>query len=472
MERVGPQDASFFYLETPAVHQHVGGVQILDPSTCSAGEPSIDELRRLILSRLHLAPRFRQRVVFPPVPLSRPRWVDDERFDPDFHIRRAALPSPGGRRQLTDYVQRVISRPLDRSKPLWELYLIEGLEGGRAAILTKIHHAMVDGVSAMDIATVLFDTTPNLHILEPPPWVPEPLPARAELLREAVRDAVADPLGAVAEAIGRVVTAPSRAAGQVREVAAGVREILGAGTPPDSPLNQRVGPNRRFAMAEAPVSDFRAVKRALGGTVNDVVLATVAGALHRLYRHRRLPVRGASLRAMVPISVRGKDQRDGLGNRLSTLFVDLPIGRMGPRRRLALIRETTRNLKESRQAVGAEFFMNIGLWAPPTIHATAARLAARTRMFNLVVSNVPGPQIPLYICGARLLALYPIMPLGETVGLSVAVTSLGGTMAFGLVGDWDALPDIEVLADGIRESIAELKEAAAGRRRGAAAGAA
>jgi diacylglycerol O-acyltransferase / wax synthase len=214
-------------------------------------------------------------------------------------------------------------------------------------------------------------------------------------------------------------------------------------------------------MAEAPVQTFKDVKNALGGTVNDVVLATVAGALHRLYRYRREPTRDRVLRAMVPVSVRtDDDQKSALGNRVSSIFVDLPIGPMGAKRRFSLIREKTKHLKESDQAVGAEFLMNIGTWAPPTIHGMAARLAARSRFINLVISNVPGPQVPMYIAGARLLAQYPIMPIAENMGLSIAVTSLAGTMAFGITADWDTLPDVEYLAQSIDESLTELRKAA------------
>jgi diacylglycerol O-acyltransferase / wax synthase len=460
VQRLGPQDASFLYLETPNVHQHVGGLAILDPSTRPDGELKLEHLVEVISSRLHLAPRFRQKVVFPPLSTARPVWVDDADFDLDFHFRRAALPSPGGRRELVDYVQRVISRPLDRTKPLWETYLIEGMEGGMTAILTKVHHAMVDGLSAIDLATVVFDFAPEPRILTPEAWTPEPEPSRATLLRDAISEQLRNPVGTVVETTQRALSAPTRMLRQAATTVQGLRDVLVEGIAPPSPLNRRVGPNRRFAMMEAPVSSFKEVKNALGGTVNDVVLATVAGGLHRLFRYRREPTRDRVLRAMVPVSVRTEDEKSALGNRVSSWFVDLPIGPMGAKKRLSLIRETTQNLKESKQAVGAEFLMNIGMWAPPTIHGMAARLAARGRFINLVVSNVPGPQVPLYIAGARLVAQYPIMPIAENMGLSIACTSLAGTMAFGLTADWDTLPDIEYLAAAMDESLAELLKAA------------
>jgi diacylglycerol O-acyltransferase len=461
MERLGPQDASFLYLETPSVHQHVGGLAILDPSTAPSGKLTYPDLVRVISSRLHLAPRFRQKVVFPPLAAARPVWIDDTNFDIDFHIRRASLPTPGGRRELVDYVQRVISRPLDRTKPLWELYLIEGMEDGLAAILTKVHHSMVDGMAAIDLASAVFDFTPEPQILTPPAWTPEAEPTRLDLLRDALTEQVAHPARGLADLAQRTLQTPARVAWEAGQILGGLMDVLGGGLlAPPSPFNRRVGPNRRFEMVEAPVQTFKDIKRALGATVNDVVLATVAGGLYRFLRHRREPTRHRFFRAMVPVSVRSKDERAAMGNRVSSIFVDLPVGPMGAKRRLALIRERTKDLKESNYAVGAEFLMNIGSWAPPTIHAMAARLAARTRVINLVVSNVPGPQVPMYIAGAKLLAQYPVMPIADCMGLSIATTSLAGTMALGITADWDILPDIEFLAGAIEESLGELRKAA------------
>jgi diacylglycerol O-acyltransferase len=459
VERLGPQDASFIYLETPAVHQHVGGVAILDPSTRPSGLLRYEELVEVIGSRIHLAPRFRQKVVFPPLGVARPVWIDDPNFDLTFHIRRAALPSPQGRGELIDYVQRVFSRPLDRTKPLWEAYLIEEMEEGLCAVVTKVHHAMVDGLAAIDIASTMFDFAPEVQILTPPPWEPEPEPSRLDLLREAVKEQVTNPVRTLVDVGQRTLAAPSRVLREVTDVVGGLRDVVGGGMlAPPSPLNRKVGPNRRFGMTEAPVQTFKDIKNALGGTVNDVVLATVAGAMHRLFRYRREPTRDRKLRAMVPVSVRSDDQSGG--NRVSSIFVDLPIGPIGAKKRLALIADETKHLKESNYAVGAEFLMNMGMWSPPTIHAMAARLAARSRVINLVVSNVPGPQVPMYIAGAKLLAQYPFMPIAESMGLSIAVTSLAGTMAFGITADWDTLPDIDELVEGIDESLGELRKAA------------
>jgi diacylglycerol O-acyltransferase / wax synthase len=459
-QRLSAQDAAFLYLERPHMHMHVAGVSILDPSTTASGRVTADDLAAVLTSRLHLVPRFRQKVAPVPGNLARPVWVDDEDFDVEFHLRQAALPKPGGRRELADFVQRVHSRPLDRSKPLWESYFIEGLEDGLVAILTKVHHAMIDGISGIDIATAMFDFQPEPVILAPEPWVPQPEPSGSELLAEAVRDQLANPVGMVTSGVQSALRTPARLARSLGAVAGGVRELAGLGTAPKGPFDGAIGPNRRFAMADAPVQRFKDVKNSVGGTVNDVVLAVVAGALQKLMKTRREPTRNRELRAMVPVSVRSDAERMALGNRVTIVFVDLPVGPMDPVKRLKRITLATKGLKDSMMAVGADAIMNLGTWAPPTLHALAARLVSRGRWFNLVVSNVPGPQVPMYIAGAKLLVNYPVMPLAENVALSVAVTSLAGTMGFGLTGDWDGTPDLELLAAFLDEALDDLCKAA------------
>lgn len=458
-QRLSVLDASFLYLERGGVHMHVAGLVILDPKTRPDGVLRAENLATLIQDRIHLVPRFRQKAVFPPFGLGRPVWVDDEDFDVEFHLRRAALPSPGGRKELADFAQRVHSRPLDRSKPLWEMYFIEGLEDGYVAILSKTHHAMIDGISGMDIATVMFDLTPEPQPTKRQPWRPKPEPASREVLLDAVRDQVTHPLMSLADGFGRAIRAPQEAWDQARLVLGGIGEILSKGQAPHGPFNVRIGPNRRFAMAEVPVADAKAVKNALGGTVNDVVLAAVAGSLRKLLEHRGERPEG-SLRAMVPVSTRDASKQMALGNQVSMFFVDLPVGIADPAKRLKRIAEETKELKSSHQAIAATRLINTAQWTPPTLHGLAARLLARQRFANLVVSNVPGPQVPLYLDGAQLVVAYPVMPLGPAVGLSVAVTSLSGTMGFGFTGDWDAVPDIDVLPEGLLESMSELKKAA------------
>lgn len=460
-ERLSALDAQFLHLETPSVHMHVAGLAVLDPSSRPQGPLTLEAIEQLIRDRIHLVPRFRQKILPVPFGVARPVWVEDPEFDLDFHLRRAALPAPGGRAELAEYVQRVCSRPLDHSKSLWEMYLIEGLQDGLMGLLWKVHHAMIDGMSGIDIATVLLDFTPEGRDVQARSWSPDPEPLPIDLLVAALREQIANPIRAGIETLETVVRAPAAAAKQAQALAEGVASIVTAGNAPQSPFNRPVGPNRRFAMAEAPVSDFKQVKNALGGTVNDVVLAIVAGSLHRFLNHRGIETDASTtFRTMVPVSTRDDSHRMALGNRVSNIFVDLPVGPMDPAARLQTIVQFTKDLKSSHQAIGASVLMDIGTWAPPTLHALAARLASRSRLINLVVSNVPGPQIPLYLAGSRVVTTYPMMPLAERCALSIACTSLGGVMGFGITTDWDTLPDIDVLARGLLDALDELKKAA------------
>ncbi len=459
-ERLSALDASFLYLESPAMHMHVAGLTILDPSTRSDGRLAFEDVRARLASRLHLAPRLRQRVVPVPGNLGLPLWVDDGAFDLDFHLRRVALPSPGGRRELAGFAQRVLSRPLDRTKPLWELYAIEGLQDGLAATLFKAHHAMIDGISGMQLSAAIYDVDQApADVPSPPAWEPEPEPSPPERLRDALEEQLTHPLRALAETVSRTARSPALAALGLSVVATGARSIVNMGARPSSPLDVEIGPNRRFAMTEAPLERFKAIKDALGGTVNDAVLAVVGGAVHRLLRARGEPTKGRTVRAMVPVSVRHGGEV-GFGNRVAPAFVDLPIGTMSPKTRLIRVREGTRHLKSSMMALSADAIIGLGAYAPGGLLAAAARLASHAPVFNLVVSNVPGPQQPLYLAGARLLANYPSMPLGRSSALSVACTSLGGTMAFGLTGDWDGMPDLVDLAPAVDDALAELAKAA------------
>jgi WS/DGAT/MGAT family acyltransferase len=460
-ERLTSLDASFLYLEKPAMHMHVAGLSVLGPK--EGGPLCYDDVERVVEARIHLAPRLRQRVQPVPYNLSRPLWVDDERFDLDFHLRRAAIPAPGGRLQLERAVGRVLSRPLDRSKPLWELYVFEGLAQDRTAVLLKLHHALADGIGGMLIGSALFDLDPDAPLGPPPKdaWVATPAPSHDELFSRAIREVILHP----AEALSHAARAPARALEGVGETLAGMRSLAGMGPPPAGPFDGDIGPARRFGTAEVPFERFRAVKRALGGTVNDVVLTAVAGGLHVVLTERGEPTRDRTLRVMVPVSVRSKAEAGDVGNRVAPAFVDVPVGRMAPATRFRKVRAATEALKSSSMAVSADSIIGLGAYAPPALHATAARLVSRARWFNLVVSNIPAPQVPLYIAGAPLVASYPAMPLGEQCGLSIACTSLGGTMAFGLTADWDAVPDVEVLARGLEGSVDELMAAAEKRKR-------
>jgi diacylglycerol O-acyltransferase len=453
-ERLTSLDASFLYLENAAMHMHVAGVSVLGPRR--DGPLRYSDVQRTVESRLHLAPRLRQRVLPVPGNLARALWVDDERFDLDFHLRHAAIPSPGGRSQLERAVGRVLSRPLDRSKPLWELYVFEGLEDGRTAVLLKMHHALADGIGGMLIASAIFDVAPDVDQAPPKQaWTPRPSPPHDELVRDAIRDQVLHPV----EALTFAARTPSRALGAVGQTLSGIGTLAGMGPPPGGPFDAMIGPARRFAMAEVPFERVRVVRHALDGTVNDVVLTMVARGLHDLLTERGQPTKGRTLRVMVPVSVRSKGEAGDVGNRVAPAFVDIPVGRMSARSRLSKVRVATRTLKASAMAVSADSIIGLGAYAPPALHAMAARAISRARWFNLVVSNVPAPQLPLYLAGAPLEASYPAMPLGENCGLSVACTSLAGTLAFGLTADWDAVPDIELLARGTEQALDELERA-------------
>jgi diacylglycerol O-acyltransferase / wax synthase len=446
-ERLSSLDTSFLYLERPSVHMHVAGLSIFDPR--DDGPLLFDDVRRVLEARIHLAPRLRQRVLTVPGSIARPVWADDERFDLEFHLRRSGLPEPGGHEELSDSVGRILSRQLDRAKPLWELYVFEGLQKGRTGVLLKMHHALADGIAGMLIGSVLLDADPGAPIGEPRPWEPATPPSPRELVEAALEDQLRNPI----DALRAAAEAPSRAAEVVQETVAGARAILGMGRRPDGPFDVRIGPNRRFAMAETPFSRLHEVRAAFGGTINDVVIAAVAEGLHDLLKARGEHVRGRSLRLMVPVSVRTQEEGADVANRVAPAIVDVPVGAMSPKGRLARVREATSALKASGMAESADSIIALGAYAPPALHAAAARMASRGRWFNLVVSNVPAPQMPLYLAGAPLLASYPAMPLGENAALSIACTSLGGTMAFGLTADWDAVPDLEVLAGGIERAL-------------------
>jgi diacylglycerol O-acyltransferase / wax synthase len=459
-ERLSSLDASFLYLEKPAQHMHVAAVSVFDPRP--DGPLTYEDVARVFRHRLHLAPRLRQRVLPVPGNVAQPVWVDDDRFDIEFHLRRAALPAPGGRAELGGAVARVVSRQLDRSKPLWELYVYEGLEHDRTAVVMKLHHALADGIGGMLIASALYDLAADTSLgpTQTSPWQPEPPPSSGALLTGALEELVLHPLASMA----RVVEGPGRAVHAVTEAVKGVGAIAGMGPPPPGPFDVSVGPARRFAMTDVPFEDLRKIKRAHGVTVNDVVLTAVAAGLHDLMRGRGDDTVGRSLRVMVPVSVRSQAQAGDVGNRVAPAFVDVPVGAMSARARLERVRVATSELKHSGMALGVDAIVGLGAYAPGALHATAARLISRGRWFNLVISNVPAPQVPIYLGGARLVASYPVMPLGEHSGLSVACSSLGGTMAFGLTADWDAAPDLDVLTRGISDGVAQLASPTRGPR--------
>jgi WS/DGAT/MGAT family acyltransferase len=423
--------------------------------------PDYDEFVAQVERRLALVPRYRQKLAFPPLVQSRPVWIDDPHFNARYHVRHTALPAPAGETELRRLAGRVFAQRLDRAKPLWEIWLVDRVGEDRFALVTKTHHCLVDGVSGVDIATVLFDLEPDPPAqAEPEPWVPRPEPSGATLLADALAERASAPAGLARAAAGAVLR-PQEALGAATHALGGLAAITQAGLAgaPRSPLNARIGPHRRFAWVDGDLATFKAIKNALGGTVNDVVLSVVAGALRAHYLAHGYET-DAELRAMVPVSVRAEAERGALGNRVSTMYAPLPIGVEDPIARFRTVHEAMRGLKESGQAVGAEVLTSLADFAPPTILSQAARLQAVQRFFNLTVTNVPGPQFPLYLLGHRLARIYPLVPLAENCALGIAIMSYDGRIDFGLVSDYDALPDLDDIAGALDASIAELAGAA------------
>src|SRR5271168_2744250 len=468
-DRLSALDSAFLHLEDHSTaHMHVASVMVFEGDA-----PTLRELVEHIQSRLHLVPRYRQRLATVPFGQGRPLWVDDPHFNPYYHIRHTALPRPADEAALKQLAGRLFSQRLDRSKPLWEIWLVQRMAGGRFALIAKTHHALVDGISGVDITTVLFDSAPDPAPTPRPrtPWVAKPLPGRAKLLGEALveRSTVPAEMTRGARALLRT---PRRALSQLKDGLAsiGATTVAGINAPaPPSPFNVDISPHRRYTFLDADLDRFKAIKDSLGGTLNDVVLASVTLALGRYLRDEGHDTDGLVLKAMVPISVRTTSQKGALGNQVAAMWAPLPVGVEDPVECLQQIVQSMANVKKSRQAVGAQVLTNLAGFAPPTILSQAARLQARQPFFNLVVTNVPGPQFPLYLLGRRLQVLYPVVPLAQRQALGIAVMSYDGHLGFGLLGDYDALPDLEQIASDLQWAIASLSRAAGLRAAGAAA---
>lgn len=457
LDRLTAVDASFLSNEKTNAHMHVGALLIFEGPA-----PKYVDLVEHVRGRLSQVPRFRQKLVVPPLEAGRPLWADDVNFNLGYHIRHTALPEPGGEAQLKRLTGRVFSQQLDRSKPLWELWLVQGLERDRFAILTKTHHAMVDGISGVDIGTVLFDFEP---IPEPATsrddWVPQAEPGTTELVARGVSDLAAAPVKLAERAVA-AVRHPETTARRAVEALEGLSEIVSAfaDPAPDVPLNQPIGPHRRYVWARSELATFKKIKDALGGTVNDVVLAIVTGAVRNWLHERSIRTEGLELRALVPVSIRGEDERGNLGNRIALMRGPLPVYVEDPVRRLRTITTAMEDLKRSKQALGAEVISRFNDFAPPTLLAQASRINFSTRLFNMIVTNVPGPQIPLYVLGRELEEVFPVAFLPENHTLAVAIMSYNGKVGFGLLADYDSMDDIEQLAAGLNNSLSELEAAA------------
>jgi diacylglycerol O-acyltransferase len=463
LDRLTSTDASFLHQEGTASHMHIGGVLVFE-----GPPPAFDDYLSHVRGRLHLVPRYRQKLATPPMETGRPLWVDDPSFNLEYHVRHAALPAPGSEEQLFLLAGRIASQQLDRARPLWESWLVEGLEDDRFALIFKTHHSLVDGVSGVDLATVLFDLArePAPPPTELEPWQPHREPSPADLIAAGVRGAARTSAQLLTRALNAAAR-PNTTLNAIRDAAEGVGEIIWAGLnpAPETPLNVEIGPHRRYAVVRQELAAYKEVKDGLGGTVNDVVLTVVSGALARWLRSRGIRTEGLEMRALVPVSVRTKDQRGTLGNQLTVMRGPLPVYIKDPVARLRFVRKEMDGLKESKQAVGAATLAAVNNLAPPTILAQASRLNFSTRLFNLIVTNIPGPQLPLYVLGRQLVDLFPVAFLPENHALAIAIMSYNGSLDFGLLGDYDALPDIDLIADGIADSLEELRAAARAKRK-------
>jgi diacylglycerol O-acyltransferase / wax synthase len=455
-DRLSGLDSSFLHLEHGPAHMHVASTTIFEGPA-----PEYEEFRDHIASRLHLVPRFRQKLRFVPFNQGRPVWIDDPQLNLDYHVRHTALPPPGTEDQLRTLAARIFSQRLDRTKPVWEMWLVDGVAGGRFAIVGKSHHCLVDGVSGVDITTVLFDLDrePDLPP-EPDPWLPEPEPSDTQLLAEALLERATDPAEMV-RGVRAALRAPRQMAGAAIESLGAAGSFLRTGlAAPASPFNARIGPYRRFAWVRMDLARLKAIKDRTGSTVNDVLLAAVSGALGRHLRGRGHSTKDLELRAMVPISVRAEDEHGALGNRVSAMMAPLPVWCEDPIERLRTMSARMGDLKSSRQAVGASLLTEVTNFAPPTIAAQAARLQSRQRFFNMVVTNVPGPQFPLYLLGRELQDVFPMVPLAQNQGVCFGIMSYNGQVNFGITADYDAMPDLESLAEDVETAVAELYEVA------------
>jgi diacylglycerol O-acyltransferase len=463
-ERLSYLDNSFLALDSRTTHMHVAGIAIFEaaPLRNEAGGVDLTRIRALVESKLALIPRYRQRLAWVPVE-KHPVWVDDEHFNIDYHVRHYSLPQPGSLHQLQSLVGIIMSAQLDRSKPLWEFNVVEGLDGDRFAVVSKVHHCMIDGIAGVDLMAVLLDLAPRDDIDPTAPYEPRPVPTGTELLvKETARRA------------GRLVGALR----SVRQLGTDARQLVGESAhriratgyslasgwltqAPATPLNGKVSPNRLFATLETDLAAVKAVKNARGGSVNDVVLATVAGGVRRfLIEARGFDVGGIDFRAMAPVSVRTPDQRGKMGNHVAMWLVGLPIEESDPTRRLEIIQGATGHLKETDQALGAATLVRLSAGAPATLVSLASRLATGVRPFNMTVTNVPGPQFPLYLLGARMVASYPLVPLWQGHGIGVALFSYSGTIFWGFNADFDIVPDVERFAAAVGAAFEELLAAA------------
>lgn len=460
MDRMNPLDASFLYLENGITHMHIGSCAVFE-----GPPPAYDRLVALFAGKLPLVPRYRQRVRFVPMNLGRPVWVDDPHFNLEYHVRHSALPSPGSDEDLRRLMGRLMSQELDRNRPLWEAWVVEGLAGDRWALISKVHHCMVDGVAGVDLVSLVLD-----HDRQPSPpiaddWDPQDEPSSLQLAADAVVNLATSPREQL-RAARAAIRAPRRTLERGRDIVTGFRSYGSAlrATPPTS-LDGGIGPHRRWTFAAARLDDVRVIRHELGGTVNDVILAAVTSGFRDLILARDEIPDEVSLRTLIPVSVREESAQGVYDNRVSAIFFDLPVHVDDPLERLAAVRTEMTRLKQSHEAEAGKALTALAGAVPVSLTAGVLRLMSRVtqRNMNTVVTNVPGPTVPLYAAGREMLEYLPFVPLGPGVRIGVAILSYNGRLGFGVTGDFDTAPDIDVVADGIEAAIVTLLDLAAGR---------
>ncbi len=463
METMSPLDASFLHIENSVTHMHIGSVGIFEGPA-----PGRGEVTKAVAARLPAVPRYRQRVRFVPLALGRPVWVDDPHFRLSYHVRRTALPSPGGAEELRRLVGRVMSQQLDRDRPLWEMWVVEGLGDGRWAVISKTHHCMVDGVSATDLLSVLLDSKADEHhAQEEGEWSPAAEPSSAELVSHSLALRAGSPNEALRTALS-AVRGPRRVAREALRAGKGLTSLGSLLRPTDaSSLNGPIGPHRRWDWARGSLADVKRIRERHPATVNDVVLTVIAGGFRRLLEGRSEAVADRTLRTLVPVSVRAEHEHGTYNNKVSAMFAELPVGIEDPLERLASVHEQMQHLKHSGQAVAAERLTALGGFAPAMLLSLSGRVGTRLpqHSVNTVTTNVPGPQQPLYLAGSRMLEAFPFVPLGGSVRIGIAIFSYDGAINFGVTGDLDTTADIDVLTRGIEASIAELAGSASAEDR-------
>lgn len=461
-EPLSAQDSTFLPQETASRHMHITWTCVFEAGslTNQHGGIDIDRIREYIGSRLYWIPRYRQRLAFVPFE-NQPVWVDDDRFSINYHVRHASLPHPGDDAELKQLTARIASQQLDRRRPLWEMLVVEGLSGGRFAIISKTHHCMVDGVSTVDIMTLLLSRTPRNVIEETPDWIPRPAPTAAELFGDAVLSHARAPFDVVS-GIARVVQGLRQTTEEMDlGFSAAWKNVRGGlAKAPDTPLNRPIGPHRRVEWTAFDLAEAKEIKNGLHGTVNDVVLATVAGAVRRFFKHRNFSTRKLDFRVVVPVSVRSEAEQGALGNRASGWLTSLPVSEADPEKRFALVRQETGKLKETQQALGAQFMLQVAEWAGANLMSVGVGVLNRLRPYNLIITNIPGPQEPYYLLTAQMLECYPQVPLFRDQGLGIALSSYLGRLNFGFSSDWEVVPDLDEFVSAMRTSFKELLVAA------------